>query len=37
MAAFRKAVEPDRTLMVGADGIDLAQFLSRPIQDWTHS
>lgn len=37
MTAFRKAFEPDRTLLVGADGIDLAQFLSRPIQDWTHS
>lgn len=37
MAAFRKAFDPDRTLLVGADGIDLAQFLSRPIHDWTHS
>lgn len=37
MAAFRKAFEPDRTLLVGADGIDLAQFLSRPIGDWIDS
>ena len=37
MAAFRKAFEPDRALLVGADGIDLAQFLSRPIEDWINS
>lgn len=34
MAAFRKAFEPDRTLLVGADGVDPAQFLSRPVEDW---
>ncbi len=37
MAAFRKAFEPDRALLVGADGIDLAQFLSRPIEHWMNS
>ncbi|MGY6554098.1 MAG: ATP-binding protein [Wenzhouxiangella sp.] len=37
MAAFRKDFEPDRALLVGADGIDVAQFLSRPIEDWIHS
>ncbi|TVP78202.1 MAG: AAA family ATPase, partial [Puniceicoccaceae bacterium] len=37
MAAFRKAFEPDRALLVGADGIDLAQFLSRPIEEWINS
>jgi len=37
MVAFRKAFEPQRTLLVGADGIDLAQFLSRPIEDWINS
>jgi len=37
MASFRKAFEPDRALLVGADGIDLAEFLSRPIEDWMNS
>jgi len=37
MAAFRKAFEPDRRLLVGADGIDLEQFLSRPLEDWVDS
>lgn len=37
MAAFRKAFEPDRSLLVGADGIDLGQFLSRPLEDWIDS
>jgi predicted AAA+ superfamily ATPase len=37
MAAFRKAFEPDRALLVGSDGIDVAQFLSRPIEDWMNS
>ncbi len=37
MAAFRKAFEPDRSLLVGADGIDLEQFLSRPLEDWIDS
>ncbi|WP_376693206.1 ATP-binding protein [Wenzhouxiangella sp. EGI_FJ10409] len=37
VAAFRKAFEPDRSLLIGADGIDLAQFLSRPLEDWVDS
>ena len=34
MAAFRKAFDPDRSLLVGADGIDVADFLSRPLEEW---
>ena len=37
MAAFRKAFDPDRSLLVGADGIDLAEFLSRPLEEWIDS
>ncbi|MDZ7792079.1 MAG: ATP-binding protein [Xanthomonadales bacterium] len=37
MAAFRKIFDPDRSLLVGADGIDLAEFLSRPLEEWIDS
>ena len=34
MAAFVEAFHPDRTLLVGGDGIELQTFLSRPVMDW---
>ena len=34
MAAFVDAFEPDQSLLIGADGIDLAHFLSTPVEDW---
>lgn len=34
MEAFRKAFDADQTLLIGADGIDLAHFLSTPVEDW---
>lgn len=34
MAAFVEAFEPDRTLLVGGDGIDLGAFLTRPVLHW---
>lgn len=34
MAAFIQAFKPQRTLLVGGDGIGLEEFLGRPIQDW---
>ncbi len=33
-AAFAAAFKPKRSLLVGGDGIDLAEFLSRSVQDW---
>ncbi|MGC1520555.1 MAG: DUF4143 domain-containing protein, partial [Steroidobacteraceae bacterium] len=34
LMAFRAAFKPERTLLVGGDGIDLEAFLSRPVQFW---
>lgn len=34
LAAFAEAWKPRRTLIVGADGIPLADFLSRPAREW---
>ena len=33
-AAFAKAFKPHRTLLVGGDGIALADFLRHPVQHW---
>lgn len=35
--AFVKAFHPQRTLLVGGDGVALEDFLSRPIAHWTDS
>jgi hypothetical protein len=34
MADFVDAFEPQRTLLVGADGIALDEFLTRPVSHW---
>lgn len=34
MAAFIEAFQPDRTLLVGGDGIELEAFLSRSVMEW---
>lgn len=34
MAAFAEAFQPDRTLLVGGDGIELEAFLTRPVMEW---
>lgn len=34
MGAFAAAFKPSRSLLVGGDGIDLAEFLSRPALHW---
>jgi uncharacterized protein len=34
IAAFRKQVNPLRTLLVGGDGIPLKEFLSTPVDQW---
>ncbi len=34
MAAFARAFEPDRQLLIGGDGIPVDEFLSRPVTDW---
>ena len=34
LAAFEDAFSPDRTLLVGRDGISLEDFLSRPVEHW---
>jgi predicted AAA+ superfamily ATPase len=34
MAAFAAAFKPSRTLLVGGDGIELAEFLSWPAMHW---
>lgn len=33
-AAFVKAFAPQRTLLVGGDGVSAEEFLSRPVTDW---
>lgn len=33
-AAFADAFKPERTLLVGSDGVALEEFLSRPIEHW---
>jgi predicted AAA+ superfamily ATPase len=33
-AAFAAAFKPQRSLLVGGDGIDLDEFLSRPVMHW---
>ncbi len=37
MSAFVDAFQPDRTLLVGGDGIALETFLSRPVSAWLNS
>jgi predicted AAA+ superfamily ATPase len=34
LAAFSKAFKPKRTLLVGADGIALDEFLTKPVEHW---
>jgi len=34
VAAFADAFRPQRTLLVGGDGIGLGEFLSRPVEHW---
>ena len=34
LGAFAEAFKPRRTLLVGADGISLEEFLTRPVQHW---
>ena len=34
LKAFADAFQPDRTLLVGGDGIPLDEFLDRPVQHW---
>jgi predicted AAA+ superfamily ATPase len=34
LAEFAKAFHPDRTLLVGTDGIPLAEFLAEPVESW---
>ena len=37
IAAFAEAFKPQRTLLVGGDGIALDEFLSRPVSHWTQA
>ena len=34
LAAFKAAFKPKRLMLVGGDGIPVAEFLSRPVTDW---
>jgi hypothetical protein len=34
MAAFRSAFKPQKTLLVGGDGLSLETFLTHPVKDW---
>ncbi|MDP2318608.1 MAG: ATP-binding protein [Acidobacteriota bacterium] len=34
LAAFAEAFKPKRTLVVGGDGVPLAEFLTRPVDYW---
>lgn len=33
-AAFQRAFDPDRTLLVGGDGIPVEEFLTKPVSHW---
>ena len=37
MDAFAEAFKPARTLLVGADGIAIEEFLARPAEHWIGS
>lgn len=37
MATFAEAFRPDRTLLVGADGIAVDEFLRRPVAHWVEA
>jgi len=37
MTAFAEAHRPTRTLLVGADGIALDEFLLRPVEHWVQA
>jgi hypothetical protein len=37
MEAFAAAFKPARTLLVGGDGIPVAEFLSKPVEHWVKS
>jgi predicted AAA+ superfamily ATPase len=37
LAAFADAFSPQRTLLVGADGIPVEEFLTRPVEHWLSS
>lgn len=37
MAAFASAFKPQRSLLVGGDGIALEEFLGRPVAHWVES
>ena len=34
LAAFSEAFKPQRTLLVGADGVALDEFLTKPVEHW---
>lgn len=34
LAAFSEAFKPKRTLLVGADGVSLDEFLTKPVEHW---
>ena len=34
MAAFANAFRPDRSLLVGGDGVPVGEFLSQPVEHW---
>jgi len=34
LAAFTRAYKPKRSLVVGGEGIPLAEFLLKPVVDW---
>ena len=36
-AAFARAFEPQRTLLVGGDGIAIEEFLTQPVRHWTQA
>ena len=37
MAAFDDLFRPDRKLLVGGDGIEIDEFLSKPVEHWVGS
>lgn len=37
LAVFAEAFKPSRMLLVGGDGIPVAEFLSKPVEHWLHA
>ncbi len=37
LAEFETHFAPDRTMLVGGDGVSVEEFLTRPVEEWIGS